>query len=100
MELIFLIKLNISESYIEDEVSFQNRISLLNIMAYIISLIGFMIYLEIIELNFCKLNYNLRKYINDRGIKDSEIIINDKDRLLRNSSMMDNIELDFKEEKE
>ena len=57
-----------------------------------------MIYLEIIELNFCKLNYNLRKYINDRGIKDSESIINDKDRLLRNSSITNNVELDFKEE--
>ena len=100
MEFYFLIKLNISESYNEYEVSFQNRISILNIIAYIISLIGFMIYLEIIELNFCKLNYNLRKYINDRGIKDSESIINDKVRLLRDSSIINNVELDFKEEKE
>ena len=29
-----------------------------------------MIYLEIIELNFCNLNYNLRKYINKRSIED------------------------------
>ena len=30
-----------------------------------------MIYLEIIELNFCNLNHNLKKYINDRSIKDT-----------------------------
>ena len=29
-----------------------------------------MIYLEIIELNFCNLNYNLRKYINKRSVED------------------------------
>ena len=29
-----------------------------------------MIYLEIIELNFCNLNYNLRKYINIRSVED------------------------------
>ena len=39
---------------------------------YILSLIGFMIYLEIIELNFCNLNYNLRKYIDERSIRDTK----------------------------
>ena len=34
----------------------------------IISLIGYLIYLEIIELNICGLNYNLKKYISDRGL--------------------------------
>ena len=45
---------------------------LLNISMYILSLIGFMIYLEIIELNFCNLNYNLRKYIDERSIRDTK----------------------------
>ena len=31
------------------------------------SIIGFLIYLEIIELNFCKLNYNLKNNIIKRG---------------------------------
>jgi len=36
---------------------------ILNIVGNLLNLIGFLIYLEIIELNFCQLNYNLRKYI-------------------------------------
>ena len=35
-----------------------------------ISIFGFLIYLEIIELGFCKLNYDLRKYIEKRSIDD------------------------------
>ena len=34
---------------------------------------GLLVYLEIIELNFCKLNENLRRYIIDRSIKDYEL---------------------------
>ena len=36
------------------------------------AIIGFLIYLEIIELNFCDLNKNLRKYIITRGRLDSD----------------------------
>ena len=36
----------------------------------IITILGFLIYLEIIELRFCKLNYNLRKSIVKRSIDD------------------------------
>jgi len=43
----------------------------LRIPIYICSFIGFMIYLEIIELNFCNLNYNLRKHIMERANIDS-----------------------------
>ena len=39
-------------------------------MVDFVCLIGFFIYLEIIELNICKLNYNLRKNIIHRGILD------------------------------
>ena len=43
----------------------------LRIPIYICSFIGFMIYLEKIELNFCNLNYNLRKHIMERANIDS-----------------------------
>jgi hypothetical protein len=43
---------------------------LLDISGDIASIIGFLIYLEIIELNFCKLNYNLKKNIISRGEND------------------------------
>jgi len=105
MEFIFLIQINTSNIYKNDSLdkykNYQISISIVNIIAYIISLIGFMIYLEIIELNFCKLNYNLRKYINSRSLKDSENIMND-DSLSRTSSIIinDSVEMDFKEEKE
>ena len=36
------------------------------------AIIGFLIYLEIIELNFCKLNKNLRKYIIIRSDEDAK----------------------------
>ena len=36
----------------------------------ITSIIGFLVYLEIIELNFCKFNYNLRRNIIKRGNKE------------------------------
>ena len=39
----------------------------IDIASDVISFLGFLIYLEIIELNFCKLNYNLRKNIMTRG---------------------------------
>ena len=39
----------------------------IDIASDIIAFLGFLIYLEIIELNFCKLNYNLRKSITFRG---------------------------------
>ena len=34
----------------------------------ILSSIGFLVYLEIIELNFCGLNYNLKRKISERGV--------------------------------
>ena len=43
---------------------------------YIISIIFSLIYLEIIELNFCNLNLNLKKNIYNRG-KNEDIIILD-----------------------
>ena len=43
---------------------------ILDISGNFIAIFGFLIYLEIIELGFCKLNYNLRKYIEKRSIDD------------------------------
>ena len=43
---------------------------LLDVSGDIISIIGFLIYLEIIELNFCKLDYNLKKNISERSDYD------------------------------
>ena len=39
-----------------------------NIFAQISALIGIMIYLEFIELKFCKLNQNVKRYIETRSI--------------------------------
>ena len=41
-----------------------------NLIILIIVAIGLLIYLEMIELDFCNLNYNLKKTIIDRSIKD------------------------------
>ena len=46
---------------------------LLDAFGDIISILGFLIFLEIIELNFCKLNYNLRKNIISRSEEDYKI---------------------------
>ena len=42
----------------------------LDIIGNCLIIVGFLIYLEIIELNFCGFNYNLRKNIKDRAMKD------------------------------
>jgi len=44
------------------------------LMIHLIIAFGLLIYLEMIELNFCKLNYNLRKTIIDRSIQDYELV--------------------------
>ena len=52
----------------------------LDFIAEIFSIIGILIYTELIELNFCDLNYNLKKNIIKRSLEDStniELINND-----------------------
>ena len=44
----------------------------MDISGTIVSLFGFVVYLEYIELNFWGLNYNLRKNIKKRGEDDKE----------------------------
>jgi len=59
------------------------------------SSIGFLVYLEIIELNFCELNYNLKRNISDRGdeekygylgIGDEDADEDKKDKEMENAS--------------
>ena len=45
---------------------------ILLIIGNFLAFIGFLVYLEIIELNFCGFNYNLRRKIIDRSIEDIE----------------------------
>ena len=44
-----------------------------NIFAEISSIIGILIYLELIELKFCKLNENLRNNIQSRSLDESDL---------------------------
>ena len=44
------------------------------LIIHLIIAFGLLIYLEMIELNFCKLNYNLKKTIIDRSIQDYELV--------------------------
>ena len=45
---------------------------ILRAIAYLVSLIGYCIYLEIIELKFCRLNYNIRKNVRKRAKSDGK----------------------------
>ena len=52
---------------------------IIDLFSDLMSIIGFLIYIEIIELNFCDFNYNLRKNIILRGDKDTfKILPNNK----------------------
>ena len=42
---------------------------------------GFLIYLEMIELNFCGFNYNLKKNIINRGIDEYKLSLSINDQL-------------------
>ena len=45
----------------------------------ILAIIAYMIYIELIELKFCKLDYHIKKQIQERGIKDAIINLNEFD---------------------
>jgi len=68
--LIYLLLLVITELIKNKMNNSFYKNNLFKIAPFIASFIGFLIYLEIIELNFCNLNYNFRKYINIRSIED------------------------------
>ena len=54
---------------------------IIDIIQDVLGFIAFLIYLEIIELNFCKCNYNLKKNISKRGELDSSIELNESNFL-------------------
>ena len=45
---------------------------------HLIIIFGLLIYLEIIELDFCNLNYNIKKRIAERGFEDCELKSNNE----------------------
>ena len=67
IRLVYLIKTIIDDSDI--------KVTILNLIAQTISLICVMIYLELIELNFCNLELNLKKNIEARSLSESSLNI-------------------------
>ena len=53
--------------------NYRNNYHYLIDIANLINLLGIIFYLELIEFNFCGLNYNLKKNILERSIQDSNI---------------------------
>ena len=70
---------------------FSSIVASATISGDIICIIGFLIYLEIIELNFCNLNYNLKKNIAQRGISEDPFSI-------KYSESEENIEIEIEGE--
>ena len=74
-QIIMMINNKISKGYFiaDEEKDFKLLLTkfLLNIIGNSLAVIGFLVYLEIIELNFCNLDYNIRRKIMERSIIDS-----------------------------
>ena len=70
------------------ELIFYNQYNSLSIAFGILSIISCLIYLEIIELNFCNLNKNIKKNISKRGEKEiiEQLIINDSISSIENDT--------------
>jgi hypothetical protein len=45
----------------------------------ILAILAYMIYIELIELKFCKLDYHLKKNIEERGIEDAKLFLDEDD---------------------
>ena len=45
----------------------------------ILAILAYMIYIELIELKFCRLDYHLKKKIEERGIKDAKLYLDEND---------------------
>ena len=70
-KLVFLVCLCLKVFEIEDSIIIHKFIT--DFISDILSIIGYLIYIEIIEINICNCNYNLRKYITLRGKSDSSV---------------------------
>ena len=71
-------------AFIEDLISKKNDginiyISILDILILIFYILGSLVYLEFVELNFCDLNYSLRRKITERSINDIKLSFQDYD---------------------
>jgi len=62
------------------------------IISELFALIGIFIYLELIELRFCKLDKNIKKNISIRANEDVEAILENDESFIRNSLLDDNNE--------
>ena len=74
--IILIYNLILKKRNIEKEILFK---LIIDIIEEVFSLFGFMVYLEIIELKFWGLNYDIRKNISRRSVEDSNIDIHFKD---------------------
>jgi hypothetical protein len=45
----------------------------------ILAILAYMIYIELIELKFCRLDYHLKKKIEERGIEDAKLYLDEND---------------------
>ena len=77
LKKIILITNNLirDKSFFKSTEDYKPERFFLDVAGDIVCLIGFLIYLEIIELKFFGLNYNLRKYIMQRGIDNDYSIL-------------------------
>ena len=69
------------------------------IISELFALIWILIYMELIELKFCKLDKNIKKNISKRAIEDVEAVIELDEPFTRDSLLDDNNENDNHNEK-
>ena len=94
IKIIFLFHNKIFQGYFFEEKRQDYKILvtkfILNSIGNCLIIFGFLIYLEIIELNFYGFNYNLRNNIIQRSMKDIQEIIDDDEEqnefLINNNS--------------
>ena len=71
-ELIVFIGKFVIELIIDKEIqSLDISLSVLNILTLFFYIIGSLVYLEFIELNFCNLNFYTKRNIKERSAKDN-----------------------------
>ena len=63
----------IGAAKIFNEDNTQKNFPVFKVIVNLIVIFGILLYLEMIELNFCNLNYNIKKAIIDRSIEDYEL---------------------------
>ena len=71
-EIIYILIFKIIEIVNDDNRYFKVKLSI-DFFGFLFCIIAFLIYSEIIEINLCNLNYNLRKNIIIRGINNDSI---------------------------